>query len=181
MKAILYKGSDPLNVRMIADSAISRDVMPLFVPDIPTEWMAKICPAVRVRRMGKSISPRFVARHLDAFGAVAVLEPTGKNADILENSGVLSILDNCVTTGRWIERTIAPADRMMVEARDGKVEIHIAGMEVEKAVSEISRYSTLKTGDIVMLAGCALDIPLVIDDTIKVDVNGVECLHIKVK
>ena len=172
-------GDMPLpRICIYADSAISRDVMPLFIPDISESWKVKICLAARVHRLGKNILPKFVHRYVDAVGAVAILQPTDDN---LEKSGVMRILDGAVTTGTWIERNIGADDALTVDTNGESRLFRPAELGIAEAVSLISRYATLKTGDFIIFESTAAGLPLSRNDIIDVTIDSRAALHLKVK
>ena len=191
MKAICYNGSIKIaditlpQIRLYADSAISRDVMPLFVPDIPACWQAKICVAVRVHRLGKNILPKFVMRYVDAIGAVAVLLPSASppaiDGNVLEDSGVMQILDGAVTTGTWHEQNIGALNELIVDINGECRAFRASDLDIANTVSLISRYATLKTGDFIILESTASIVPLSRNDVINVTLASSAALHIKVK
>lgn len=189
MKAICYNCSlkmadTPLpQIRLYADSAISRDVMPLFIPDISACWQAKICVAVRVHRLGKNILPKFVMRYVDAIGAVAVLLPSAPTIDgsVLESSGVMQILDGAVTTGIWCEQNIGALNELIVDINGECRAFSASDLDIADTVSLISRYATLKTGDFIILESTASVVPLTRNDVINVTLGSSPALHIKVK
>lgn len=189
MKAICYSGNlrawDTAlpEIRLYADSAVSRDVMPLFIPDIPVQWHVKLCVAVRVHRLGKNILPKFVMRYVDALGVVAVLAPdaTDSTADSLEDSGVMQILDGVVTTGTWIEQNIGAVNELNVEINGESRIFSASELGIADTVSLISRYATLKTGDFIIFESTAVKLPLTRNDVIDVSLCASPTLHLKIK
>ena len=71
MKAILLGGG---TMRLIADSALLRCNKPLFLDDA-SRWCIKVCPAVRISRLGFYIKEKFAARYYDSVSAVGVCIP----------------------------------------------------------------------------------------------------------
>lgn len=189
MKAICYNGLLKMadtslpQIRLYADSAISRDVMPLFIPDIPGCWQAKICVAVRVHRLGKNILPKFVMRYVDAIGAVAVLLPSAPAIDgnVLESSGVMQILDGAITTGTWCEQNIGALNELIVDINGECRTFRASDLDIASTVSLISRYATLKTGDFIILESTASVFSLTRNDVINVTLGSSPALHIRVK
>lgn len=183
MKAIRIfqdsKGNRP-HIRLYADSAIGRDVMPLFIPDLPGDWIVRICVAVRVHRLGKNISPKFAMRYVDALSAVALLLPV-TDASAWDECGVLAVLDSAVTTGSWYECNIAAITSIDF---DTGVEIRTFNsneLDIASAVSEVSRYATLRTGDVLILDFTGIDMPLTRDSHIHTAIDHFQCLSLKVK
>lgn len=131
---------------LFADSAAGRETQPLFVPD--GEWTGSLRLAVRIRLLGKAISPAFVPRHADAWGVVLVMHPAGQPLP-----SWLGIMDSAVTTGRWLPLG-ASDTALSYEAILPCGERVTAGpfslADASEAVSLVSQVATLKTGDIII-------------------------------
>lgn len=167
-------------LRLYADSAIGRDVMPLFIPDIPGGWHARVCVSVRVHRLGKNISRKYAPRYVDALSLTALLLPD-TDAHAWDLSGYLSILDSGVTTGQWHETDIAGLTTVDVHVNDHHLTFSAADLDISARVNAISRTATLRTGDILIIDSTGVDIPLVADTHITATINDFQCLALKIK
>ncbi len=181
-------------LRLYADSAIGRDVMPLFIPDIPGGWHARVCLSVRVHRLGKNISPKFALRYVDALSLTALLLPD-TDAQAWDRSGVLAILDSAVTTGQWHATDLAALTSVDIHAallngspaEDGEKTIDISrtfaapDLDIATHVSTVSRTATLRTGDILIIDFTGIDIPLRPDTHIVATIDDFQCLSLKIK
>ena len=167
-------------LRLYADSAIGRDVMPLFIPDIPGGWHARICVAVHVCRLGKDISPKFAMRYVDAISLVALLLPDVDESS-WDRSGTLALLDSAVTTGRWHECDVASLSDIEVEVASQHRTIPAAALDIATRVHEVSRMTTLRIGDMLIIDSTGIDLPLIPDTHIKAAIGQINCLSLKVK
>lgn len=167
-------------LRLYADSAIGRDVMPLFIPDIPGGWHARVCVAVRVCRLGKDISPKFAMRYVDAISLVALLLPDSDVA-AWDSSGALALLDSAVTTGRWHECNVGAISEIDVTVNGEHRRLSAPDLGIAARVNEVSRTATLRTGDFLIIDSTGLDLPLVPDTHIQAAIDGEACLSLKVK
>lgn len=167
-------------MRLYADSAIGRDVMPLFIPDFPAGWMARVCLAVRINRLGKGISKRFAMRYADAISAVALLLPVSGEQE-WDTSGVLALLDSAVTTGRWIECSVSDITAVSLEAAGTVRKFTAAELDIATAISDVSRFATLRTGDMLIFDSTGIDLPLTPDTHIDAAIDGETCLSLKIK
>lgn len=172
MKTILW--SAPGAMHNIADSAMGRDVMPLFVPD--GNWHACVALAYRIGRLGKNIREKFALRYVDAVAPVLLLRP-GTAECPEEPKPWLAILDSAVTTGRYA--AFADAPLTLQAAGQGRVvDNHRAAAE---AIVDVTRYGTVKTGDLIVPGAGMIELPLVIDTRIEAGINGECLLSVKVK
>lgn len=168
------------SLRLYADSAIGRDVMPLFIPDIAGGWHARICLAVRVHRMGRHISPTFAMRYVDAVSLVALLLPdTAERA--WEESGALALLDSAVTTGRWHECNVGTLSEINVTVNGERRSFKAADLGIPAMVGDVSRTSTLRTGDMLIIDATGIDLALRPDMHITASIADFTCLSLKVK
>ncbi|MCM1452783.1 MAG: hypothetical protein NC102_11035 [Clostridium sp.] len=165
MKTILT-GSSPRELSLYADSAVGRDVQPLFIPDEREDWRLTLAPAIRVGRLGKCIPEKFALRYIDAIGIVGLMHPGSVSLIPGQVPGWLSLMDSAVTTGAWMEEwdeTDLPAG-------------------AARAVAIASEFSTLKTGDVIIPAlGEAPEHILKPDILITATLGGRQALRIKVK
>lgn len=143
MKTIIT-GHSQADIFLFADSAVGREVHPLFVPD--GEWVGCLRLAVRVQLLGKTISPAFVPRHLDSWGVVLIMRPAG----VAGLPNWLGIMDSAVTVGRWLPLD-APLGYEAVLPGGQAVTVGSFSLdEACEAVSRASQLATLKTGDIII-------------------------------
>lgn len=145
-----------------ADSALLKDGKPFFIPDdlgtieYETELVVRIC------RLGKTIPERFAHRYYDAV-TVGIDFTARELQQKLREQGMPWELckgfDGAATLGKWI-----PKDKFLDIQRlrfrlavNGRTvqEGCTADMlyKVDEIISHVSRYFTLKTGDI-LYTGC---------------------------
>lgn len=191
-----------LPVRLIADSAAVRNNRPVFVPDFAREgWVAEVLPAVHIGRLGKFISPRFAHRHISGFSLVVCLRRDGESLpDALTDS-----FDGAITLGEVIP--LPPeGGRMAITARFGplavrkegagssddaavaagservvEVELPVESLHMADTVALLSRYATLKSGDVILPASADVVFPVMLDHHITAEVDGREVLTMRLK
>ncbi len=185
MKAIIVKntsasiGGDrqiPVT-RICADSAVARDTMPLFVPDLPMGWYARVCPAFRISRLGKHIAPRFALRYTDAVTAVCLLCATD-SAYI--TSGLSAIIDSAVTMGHTVDWTPA-TPHIDIDVDGTAIHVDTQSISLADTISGISTATTIKSGDLVIFEDFGTDLPLRPGSRITADIAGTRCLNLKVR
>lgn len=149
------------------DSSLIPEGRPMFFPDLGDSWQAFFYLAVRINRLGKRISTRFAYRYYDALALAVAISP-GTTADsdfsdLLPSAGWLNVLDNSITHGPWSTPTLSTfsditAAITSTTATDlPSVHLSAEGLDIDRAVSLCSRYTTLRTGDIILLPlGAAL-------------------------
>ncbi|MDO5524707.1 MAG: fumarylacetoacetate hydrolase family protein [Prevotella sp.] len=171
----LYKPESPV-IFTKADSSLLKDKKPFFIPDdlgqidYETELVVRIC------RLGKSIPQRFAHRYYDAvtvgidFTARELqrkLREAGQPWDLCKG------FDGAAAIGDWMSvekfRDIQSI-RFRLDINGNTVQQGFSGdmlFKVDELIAYISRYFTLKTGDIIY-TGTPVGVgPVKIDDHLE--------------
>lgn len=153
----LYKPEEPV-IFTKADSALLKDGKPFFIPDFTTQCDYETELVVRICRLGKNIATRFAHRYYDAvtvgidFTARDLqrkLRAEGKPWELCKG------FDNSAVIGDFIPKENLP-DIQQIPFHldiDGRTVQHgYSGdmiFAVDEIISYISRYFTLKIGDLI--------------------------------
>ena len=158
-----------------ADSALLKDGKPFFVPDFMGRIDYETELVVRVCRLGKGISERFANRYYDAV-TVGIDFTARDMQQRLRADGlpwdVCKGFDGSAVVGEWVEKDLL-RDIPTLTFR-GEVNGHVvqqacaAGMifGIDRLVSYISTFFTLKTGDIIFTGTPAGVGPVAVGDHI---------------
>jgi 2-keto-4-pentenoate hydratase/2-oxohepta-3-ene-1,7-dioic acid hydratase in catechol pathway len=171
------------SVRTVADSALLRSGDPLFVADHLGRWSGRVCPAVRLSRLGTNIPLKAAGRYFDSYAPVLTVSPL---AGETHPEGISDIADRSVAAGEW-----TPAE----ELGDGPTEmtVRVGGSSLsgrgeglrslfERTIHELSRYCTFKTGDILIVeTGSTASFELVPDTSVECNADGTVRLNIRLK
>lgn len=175
MKIIRVIALDPvLRLEFHPDSALVLQGRPLFMPEEGEGWQAQICLAVKISRLGKNISEKFAPRYYDGISfAMRLTLPSAP-----ELASGIAGMDSGIVHGQWIAAAKASAP-MAVTA--GGVEIRLApqAAAIDRAISMISRYTTLKIGDLILFPAADTMVPLEAPGRFGFTVDGVEILSQK--
>lgn len=171
----------PPEITLLADSAITSPGHPVFLPDFDTEWMAEFYLAIKISRLGKGISRKFAPRYFEQAAIAVRLVPRTIATDLCQAarpSGIISIFDNALTPGPWTD--IASLPTPCIATVNG-ISIPLPDItdSAAEAISCISNYCTLKTGDIVMPFRIAPACTAVRGTTISVSLTAGSPLEIK--
>ena len=181
---------DDLVIFTKADSSLLKDRKPFFIPDElgTIEYEAEV--VVRVCRLGKSISERFASRYYDAvtvgidFTARDLLKKLRQQGLPWDMS---KSFDSAAVIGEWV-----PKDKFLDVQRlrfhldvngETKQEGCTSDMiyKVDEIISYVSRFFTLKTGDLIY-TGCPVSgTPVHINDRLEgyIEERKVLDLHCK--
>lgn len=168
----LYKPEEPV-IFTKADSALLKDGKPLFLPDFMGQIDYETELVVRISRLGKSIPERFAHRYYDAvtvgidFTARDMqrrLRAAGQPWEICKG------FDGSAAIGEWVPKEKLPdiqALHFHLDINGKTVQEGCSSdmlFRVDEIVAYISRFFTLKTGDLIY-TGTPVGVgPVSIDD-----------------
>lgn len=185
----LLKQDDPV-IFTKADSSLLKDRKPFFIPDElgTIEYEAEI--VVRVCRLGKSISERFASRYYDAvtvgidFTARDLLRKLSQQGLPWDMS---KSFDGAAALGEWVSKDKFLDIQRLRFHLDVNGETKQEGCtsdmiyKVDEIISYVSRFFTLKTGDLIY-TGCPVSgTPVHINDRLEgyIEERKVLDLHCK--
>lgn len=164
---------DQTGVELIADSARVRPGTPVFLPDFTVGWEFEIVPALYISRVGKHIARRFARRYIGGVGiAVRLLPPDGASA-IARNALARSFdgaLTEIMAEAVDLEKPVTLG--VSADYPDGtKVQRQVTvapdAMLADATVSLVSRFMTLKMGDVILPCSTGLRVSAVTDSVIE--------------
>lgn len=168
-----------LSITLFPDSALTVARQPLFLPGFSNKWAAQAGLAFRITRLGKTIAPRFAHRYYDAVTVALRAVPLSEGWD---GSGALaSAFDGALTLGTWIP--IADTEEFTVAFNTGALSFRATHHDLltDEAISAVSAFCTIKSGDAIIPAMTAAEAPLLPRTTIAASINGCECLTLKIR
>ncbi len=161
---------DILPVSLMPDSSLVLKGNPVFLPDFAEKddtWRFHIVPVFRIGRLGKFISPRFACRYVDAVAAGAVL--MYGNAE--HKSALCSCFDGALTVGPWKDAPDIDGN-VTIHAGDSDIALSSKDMRLADTVALLSRFATLRTGDIIIPCLTRISFPAVIGTNIEICIAG---------
>lgn len=185
----LLKRDDPV-IFTKADSSLLKDKKPFFIPDElgTIEYEAEI--VVRICRLGKSISERFASRYYDAvtvgidFTARDLLRKLSQQGLPWDMS---KSFDGAAVLGEWVSKDKFLDIQRLRFHLDVNGETKQEGCasdmiyKVDEIISYISRFFTLKTGDLIYTGCPTSGFPVHINDHLEgyIEEHKVLDLHCK--
>ncbi|MDR0185102.1 fumarylacetoacetate hydrolase family protein [Prevotella brunnea] len=171
----LSKTSEPV-IFLKADSALLKDGKPFFIPDDMGRIEYETEVVVRICRLGKTIPERFAHRYYDAV-TVGIDFTARELQKKLKEQGhpweLSKSFDGAAVLGSWVDK------ERFLDIQRLRFHLDINGKtvqqgctcdmlyKIDEVISYISRYFTLKTGDI-LYTGCPTGCgPVRIDDHLQ--------------
>lgn len=173
------------------DSCLLHGGNPFFRPEFSDRITVEAELAVRISRLGKYIDPRFAHKYYDALSVA--LDFTAQDLyDRLCGQGapidIAKGFDGAAAVGRWIEkdRWPAAADRISFSLQEDQREAMRGCAQdmffsIDRAISVVSRYYTLKTGDILLTGAPAPAFEVKADTRLHAFLEGENVLSVKIK
>ncbi len=172
------------NMDLIPDSAMVQNNRPVFLPDFHDEWDVQLYVAVRMSRLGKNIGAKFAHRYYDAVSLAMRLIPVGL-ADKLQNDGrstdIANVFDGALTIGEWSDLTAIIDDSLEVKIAEQVVTLTEVQKLVDETISAISKYATLKIGDVIMPLCVNVIKNVKAGTSVAVNINNNLCLSARIK
>ncbi|MBO5455038.1 MAG: hypothetical protein J6A20_00815 [Muribaculaceae bacterium] len=178
MKIINLRSNLPvLDIEIHPDSTVVMSGRPLFLPEDGKEMIAEGHIAVRISRLGKNISAKFASRYYDAVTVMLRVIPADGVPEGME--GVYSAMDASSVMGVWHECELIAAPFKVT--LDGKCfDFAPLSKDIDALIHDISRYITLKIGDVLMLPPFAKTSPLKASTHLTSSLNEVEAIDVKI-
>ena len=189
LKETLYKGENPV-IFTKADSSLLKDGKPFFVPDdmgridYETEIVVRIC------RLGKAIPARFAHRYYDAVTVGIDFTARDLQKQLREKGlswEMCKGFDGAAAIGEWVA-----VDKFR-EVQNLMFHLDINGktvqegctndmlFKIDEIIEYISKYFTLKTGDI-LYTGTPVGVgPVNIDDHLEGYIESRKVLEFNIK
>ena len=156
---------------LISPAGILQGGNPYFVPDFASCFRAIPAMAVRIGKLGKGISRRFVYRYVDAVAPAALFIAADRLQSLRERglpwTSAISY-DRCLAVGRFMQTDYEAVLRsecgIALESEESTCLLSCfpfcQSPPLDLVVESISRDNTLKTGDLILI-GISGEGPLV--------------------
>ena len=176
---------------MKPDSALNPKQLPLFYPDFTHDLQHELEVVVRIDRLGKCIEPRFAHKY---YNSVALgidftardLQRQAKAAGLpwlvstgFDGSAVLSPFVTLEELGRTIDNLDFSLSRNGQTVQQGNTSQMI--FSVDTLIAYISRFMTLRTGDLIYTGTPAGVGPVAIGDRLEGTLCGRPILSLDIK
>ena len=160
--------------RIVPDSALLLPGRPLFVPDLGSGWQAQPVVALHIGRLGRDIAPKFAPRYVDGVTVGLWLRLPAPDASL--SAGLLDALDSTLALGRRLE---VPSSPIEIVTPAASLTVDFAA-EIRAAVAAVSRYATLKMGDVILTAAAGPPVDLVPGTRLEARAGADEVLSVKI-
>lgn len=188
MDGALYKTAEPV-VFMKPDSALLKDGKPFFLPDHLGRVDHEVEIVVRICRLGKNIEEKFAHRYYDAV-TVGIDFTARDRQRQLKDKGhpweVAKAFDGSAAIGEWVEIEGKDVQNLHfhLDINGQTVQTGWSGdmlYKVDELISYVSRFFTLKTGDLLYTGTPAGVGPVKIDDHLEGWLEDQKLLDFRVK
>ena len=185
----VFKPEEPV-IFLKADSSLLKDHKPFFIPDFMGRIDYETEIVVRISRLGKGIPERFAHRYYDAVTVGIDFTARDMQAKARKEGlpwDICKGFDGAASIGEWIEK-----DRFLsLDALDFHLDINGKTVQkgstsdmlykIDEIIAYISKFYTLKTGDMIYTGTPAGVGPVYIDDHLEGYVENLKVLDFNCK
>lgn len=171
---------------LLSDSMLLKSDNPMFVPDFDSDFRIFPAAAFLIERLGKSIARRFARRYYSQATLAAPVAACGMLRGLREKGEFPTpalAFDRSLLLGEFVELRDSASMWVQGSCGDETFELDLRGaMEsADEAIEKISRYNTLKTGDIIIPCIAGEGIKIEPGKTLTADYDGGRMLEIRFK
>ncbi|MDY9917770.1 2-keto-4-pentenoate hydratase/2-oxohepta-3-ene-1,7-dioic acid hydratase (catechol pathway) [Porphyromonadaceae bacterium KH3R12] len=184
-----FQSTEPV-IFMKPDTALLKDGKPFFLPDFSDEIHYETELVVKINRLGKNIGERFACRYYDQITVgidFTARDLQRKQKELGLPWEIAKGFDNSAAIGKFISKNEVSDIRsidLRLEINDqtvqqGNTEDMI--YSVDKIIAYISRFFTLKIGDLIFTGTPAGIGPVAIDDHLQGYLDDRKLLDFRIK
>lgn len=169
------------HLAIIPDSAIIREGKPFFIPGFSQHWEYQATIAFRVTRLGKNIASKFANRYIDALALAVRTIPCELEATAAP-SAITTAFDGAFIIGEWVSLDQFENNKLAsVEFENHSMSIDLSQLAIEDTIAILSKYLTLKIGDIIAPAVLPINGNISINTIIEGQLNNKPNIRLKFK
>lgn len=181
MKIIIVSGSnDSPTINILADSALQKTGKPFFVPDFADRLVGSTHVCAHISRLGKNIAKRFSERYYEQIGLCFAIQAEADNLPVAVRTG----FDGALVVGTTVDKsTFAGAVRLEQRSLTTAAEVTVDDVctRLDSAIELVSKYFTIKIGDLIVV-DCGFDnVALNIDDKIECNIADSCSISFRIK
>ena len=169
------------HLSIIPDSAIIREGKPFFIPSFSQRWEYEVTIAYRVTRLGKNIASKFAHRYIDALAVAVRTRPIDLEESAV-GSAITTAFDGAFIIGDWVElESLKELDSLTIEIDNQSITVELSQLAIEDTIAVLSKYLTLKIGDIIAPASLPIKGEIKINTIVDGKLNEAQNIRLKFK
>ncbi|MEI7421366.1 MAG: fumarylacetoacetate hydrolase family protein [Prolixibacteraceae bacterium] len=175
---------------MKPDSALSKDNKPFFLPDFSSEIHHEIELVIKINRLGKNIEAKFAHRYYDEIGLGIDFTARDVQRHLIEKGlpwEKAKAFDSSAVLGKFLSREeIGDMEKILFSLkRNGEVvqsgDSQLMIFSFDTIIEHVSKYVTLKIGDLIYTGTPAGVGPVAIGDRLEGFIGEKKMFDIQVK
>lgn len=175
---------------MKPDSALSKDNKPFFLPDFSSEIHHEIELVIKINRLGKNIEAKFAHRYYDEIGLGIDFTARDVQRHLIEKGlpwEKAKAFDSSAVLGKFLSREeIGDMEKILFSLkRNGEIvqsgDSQLMIFSFDTIIEHVSKYVTLKIGDLIYTGTPAGVGPVAIGDRLEGFIGEKKMFDIQVK
>ena len=170
------------------DSAILPKKMPFFIPPFSNDVHYEVEVLVKINKVGKHISPKFAHKYYDTVGLGIDFTARDVQAQCKEKGlpwEKAKSFDGAAVIGNWMDKSeISDINNLNFSLQKNEITVQKGNTshmlyKIDEIIEYVSKYFTLKIGDIIFTGTPAGVGKVVVDDALKGYIEDKEMFSIK--
>jgi acylpyruvate hydrolase len=174
---------------MKPDTALLPPGSPFYIPDFTSDLHYECELVVKIRKVGKNIQEKFAALYYDEVSLGIDFTARDLQKKCKEKSlpwEIAKSFDNSAPVGKFVSREILKENGFAFTLKKNGEEVQHGKsgdmiFTVDQIIAYVSRFVTLKTGDLIFTGTPAGVGPVAIGDTLEASLEGEILLNLQVK
>lgn len=170
MKIFCYKGKD--DWYLMPDSSILRTGQPFFIPDFDDKFVIIPVLMARIGKLGKSILPKYVDRYVDGISLGGIVYASTLLTSQQQKGlpyGPATCFDKSLFLSKTVNKGILDSNTVLIDGREYRFED--SDEKLTEAVCDLSRYNTLKDGDLIIFNFAEMRINPIAGNNFNIDLK----------
>jgi len=178
-----------INFFTLQETAIIINRLPFFLPFFSKDIIPKLCFVIKISRVGRHIEPKFAYKYYNMFSVAIHFIANDILNDLKSQSlpwDIAVSYDASLSLGNFLPYAYESGSTININIKYGQslqqtVSYCINNYIINNTISRISNFFTLKNGDIILFPITCIKQEIKENDIIKISINDISILRLKIK
>ena len=148
---ITIDGYGSCSVRFKPDSTLLANGKPFYIPDVCPQISAGLKAVIRINRLGKNIAERFSYRYYEDITIGVDLQAMGSTGSLFNAMDGSAVIGRFLAKDVFLSKQDCSLNLKFNENVVQKLNCEDLFRNADRIIAEVSRYATLKVGDLIFI------------------------------